>query len=108
MKAILIDPENMTIEEVEYTGGIEQIYELIDAQCFTVANIGMEGDGIFVDDEGLLVNEFYAFRFNDYPQPLAGRGLILGCDDEGATTEPKITIEEVRRKISFLGLCHLG
>ena len=107
MRAILINPERETVEEVEYRGGIDHIYELIDANCFSVATINEQNDGIFVDDEGLLTPQFYAFDYEDYPQPLAGHGLILGCDYEGSTIEPSVSLQEVRSKVSFRGLCHL-
>ena len=53
MKAILIDPFEQTVKEVQYSGDFHQIYDLIEAETFDVARIS-RGDGIFVDDEGLL------------------------------------------------------
>lgn len=111
MKAIFINAEEQTVEEVEHKGeDISEIQEMIGCRCFTVVSLGYEpdSDGIFIDDEGLLRNEFHAFRFEGYPQPLAGNGLILGCDYEGRSVSPKMSLQEAKEKVSFMGLCHLG
>lgn len=39
IKAILIDPFEMTVSEVDYGGEMANIYRLIDADLFTVAAI---------------------------------------------------------------------
>ena len=38
-----------------------------------------------VDDEGLLKNNNRYFKLSEFHQPLAGRAIIVGYDDEGAT-----------------------
>jgi hypothetical protein len=102
MKAILVNPFDRTITEVEYSGDFKQIYNFIDAECFDCARINRHGDGIFVDDEGLIREVEQAFfQHEDYPQPLAGKGLVLGCDDEGNSVSPHTTLEELKAKITF-------
>jgi hypothetical protein len=69
-----------------------------------------DGDGIFIDDEGLLTmnKDTRCFGLTDEEglvlerQCLAGRGLVLGCDDEGETVAPKITLDELRRRVVWL------
>lgn len=100
MKAILIDPFEQTVKEVQYSGDFNQIYDLIDAQTFDVARIG-RGDGIFVDDEGLLNAPTHFFEHSEYPSPLAGKGLIVGCDHQGESVSCKTTVEEVKAKVTF-------
>jgi hypothetical protein len=100
MKAILINPFDKTITEVDYDGDFMHIYDLIDAGCFGCARIS-EGDGIFIDDDGLLKNPTHFFLHSEYHSPLAGKGLILGCDDQGEAVSCKTTVEEVRAKVSF-------
>ena len=103
MKAILIDPFTRTVTEVEYSGNYQQIYDLIDCETFDCARINRHGDGIFVDDEGLIRDKEQAFFLHaDYPQPLAGKGLVLGCDDEGESVSPHTTLDEVTRKVRFV------
>ena len=112
MKAILIDPENHTVTEVEYNGNYKHIYELIGCETFTVVDIGRDNNGlthsIFVDDEGLLNNPRYFFIWNGYQQPLAGKGLILGCDEEGETVAATLDLEAVRLNVSFTELSVRG
>lgn len=103
MKAYLIDPIAQSVTEVEYSGNYKDIYPLIDAELFTTVEINGTGDTIFVDDEGLLNGNPHGwFAYADYPQPLRGRGLCLGSDDEGESVAPSITIDELREKIVFL------
>lgn len=105
MKAILIDPFNETVTEVEHNGDYRHIYELLShpehpVDCFTV--VGIEhNDAIFVDDEGLLKDPKHFFVWEDYAQPLAGRGLVLGTNDEGDSISPKSKIEDVKKRVSF-------
>lgn len=100
MKAILINPYDQTITQVDYSGDFRDIYKLIEAECFDVANI-THGDGIFVDDEGLMNGPTHFFEHADYHSPLAGKGLILGCNSEGESVDCKTTVEEVKSKVKF-------
>lgn len=101
MKAILIDPFTQTITEVEHNGDYKQIYELIDAELFDSVRIS-ENDFIFVDDEGLFQEDQAFFRVRGYPDPLAGKGLVLGASAIGESVDPVISLEELRRSVSWL------
>lgn len=113
MKAYLIDPENRTITEVDHDDTIEDIYAKIGADCFDVARLE-DGDGIYVDDEGLMKSsdvDMDPWRFFAVTDPegitlrhpvLSGLGLVLGCDSEGGSCEPRITIEELRARVIWL------
>lgn len=102
-KTLLIDPFTQTITEVEYRGEYTQIYELIDAECFDVARINRNGDALFVDDEGLHREGQAFFMHKDYPQPLAGKALLLGCNlEDGETVAPTETLEELTANVSFV------
>jgi len=103
MKAYLIDPFTQSITEVEYSGDYKQIYSLIDADLFTCADINEFGDTVFVDDEGLIngkPQEF--FLVADYPTPLAGKGLVLGTNQEGESVEPSITLDQLRASVDWI------
>lgn len=104
MRSILIDPFTRTITEVEYSGDFKQIYELIDCDTYDCARINRQGDAIFVDDEGLFKEQEQKFFLHeDYPQPLAGKGLVLGCDMEnGESVAPHTTIGEVAAKVQWV------
>lgn len=98
----MIDPVEQTITQVEYTGVYTNIYEHIDADCFDCARVYSNGDGIFVDDEGLLKDPQHFFIHRNYPSALTGKGLMLGVDDEGDSIAPQTDIETLRKDIAFV------
>jgi hypothetical protein len=106
MKAILIDPFEQTVKEVQYSGDFNQIYDLIEAETFDVARIS-RGDGIFVDDEGLLNAPTHFFEHSEYHSPLAGKGLIVGCDEGGESVDCKTTLDEVKAKVTFSNILQI-
>lgn len=107
VRGILIDPFKCEITEVEhdasdYKGIYKHLsHESMPVDLFTVVNLD-DGDAIFVDDEGLLKPCDRFFVWAGYHQPLAGKGLILGSDDEGETQSVKIAIDKVKRMTEFL------
>jgi hypothetical protein len=102
MKAYLIDPFTQQVTQVEYNGDYHQIYKLIDCDTFDVARINNQGDGIFIDDEGLFKEEQMFFKYSSYPNPLAGKGLILGTDKQGNSIEPRISLQEAIDSVDFV------
>lgn len=103
MRAILIDPTTQTIVEVDYdNSSYKNIYKLIDAEPFTTLDI-KPNESIYLDDEGLLRDPPKPlFAWADYRQPLAGKGLILGFDDEGETVATKVTLAYVKSMVRWL------
>jgi hypothetical protein len=103
MNAYLIDPTAMTVTQVEYNGDFKVIYTLIDADAFDCARFNREGDAVFVDDEGLINGkEQNFFKINGYPTPLAGKGLVLGCDmNTGESISPSVTLQWLRDNVMF-------
>lgn len=101
MRAILIDPINRIITEVQYSGVYTNIYDHIEAQYFDIVRISVDED-LYVDDEGLLKPNKYFYVSTYSPnQPLAGKGLVLGRKGEDAVAT-KLTVEQVQRMVSFL------
>ncbi len=97
---LLIDPFEKTITPVYYDGDFHSIYNLIDCSCFDVVRCGKYD--LFVDDEGLFKDDQRFFLVFDYPQPLAGKALVVGCDEEGNTIEPGITIAELEARLLWV------
>lgn len=113
MRAILIDPKNRTVTEVNYTGDYRNINTHIQADCFDIVRIGDENDNtIFVDDEGLIndkARDVGFFRFDgDNPMALAGYGLILGTDAEGESIECNLSVADVYSRVAFGELARMG
>lgn len=107
MKAILIDPFIRVIKEVEHDGSLEDIYDKIKCDCFDLVHIDDQGDAIYVDDEGLLGDLAQQVFFKIDGMPLAGRGLVLGSDDEGCSTAPTIDISDLTARIEWTTLSEL-
>jgi hypothetical protein len=73
--------------------------------CVTMVPVGyvdpkLKDDDIFVDDEGLFNTRNTWFLLRGYPQPLAGKGLVLGTTRHGNSCAPrKTTLEWLRRNV---------
>ena len=103
MRAYLIDPFARQVKPVEYNGNIEEIYSLIQADCFDCCRFSTaHNDGVFVDDEGLFKPDQEFFMIGNYPSPLAGRGLVIGCDDVGESIGAKSSIDDMHIRFGKL------
>ena len=100
MLAILIDPFTETIEVVDYSGDWKDISALIGCSLFTTIDLG-DSDTLYVDDEGLYVKNQRFFNLKGYPQPLAGRGLVLGYTLDGDSTDSSLTVSQVQDMVSW-------
>ena len=104
MRAILIDPSTQTITEVDYNGDYKQIYTFIDAASFDCVQLN-ESDTIYVDDEGLLndaVSRISMFRVDgDNPAYLAGKGLVLGTNEEGESIGTELSLVALSNIVAF-------
>lgn len=108
--AILIDPFAQTVTEVEHDAdNYRDIYRLLSAPehpvdlfTTTYSSVLAEDDAIFVDGEGLLKGPTGFFTLPG-TSTLAGRGLILGSDEEGETVGSATSIEAVRKAVTFIG-----
>lgn len=103
MKAILIDSENKTITEVQldnktilsslqkHVGGyIEPSYHFPNR------------DVVYVNEEGLFLDNPPFFVIDGYHQPLAGNGIVVGSKGPDSS-DVKTSIEDVRKMVRFLG-----
>ncbi len=113
IKAILIDTFNKEVKEVTYTEGensLKEIYQLLRCNCITSAESYLFeplGHALFVDDEGLLLDEpIGAFQIAD-GQVLSGNGLIVSTDEEGETQSHFLKIEILKSIITFRDVADL-
>ena len=106
MNAYIIQPDCMSIAQLTTDKmDLDKIYQLLSTDIKKVNCIDAvrdysnpeNTDLIYIDDEGLLIDENYAFSFND--NAYFGRGLILGNDAEGNSTSPMMPIEYYMRSI---------
>jgi len=103
VRVILVNPFDETVKEAVYGGDYREIYDLIDCRTFTVVSIDEDND-LYVDDEGLLgVDNQRYFRIKGLDWgTFAGKGLIMGHDDEGETTATTYDLQEVIDRVEFL------
>lgn len=114
IKAILIDTLNKEVKEVTYThseeNSLKEVYKLLRCNCITLAEsyvFDPIGHALFVDDEGLLLDEpIGAFQIAD-GQVLSGNGLIVSTDDEGETQSHNLKIEILKSIITFRDVADL-
>jgi len=115
MKAILIDPKHRAIMQIDYNGDYKTIYEHLSfinsfgnshkVRAFDVVRTPTEGDGIYVDDEGLYApaedKHWYNIKYNDQDMMLVNRSLVIGCDDEGNSKDCVSTVEDIQSRITW-------
>jgi hypothetical protein len=103
MRAILVDPYAEKVSTVDHDGDYRSIYKLIDCRTFTTLRLNAQDDTLYLDDEGLLTmterSKFILFK--GYPQPLVGKGLILGTDQHGESVEPTVSEGAARKLFNF-------
>lgn len=100
MKAILIDPKNCAVTEVEYTGTLENLYEHLGCDMVQTAPHPISHHTLYVDEEGLYKKGNLAFEFG--PDIYVGRGLLIGpVDPNGKDTGAKVSAEYVRTLVKF-------
>lgn len=103
----MVDPTSRTILEVD-VGDYRHIRELIDCDCVTAARFNDAGDVAYVDDEGLLKGPTDFFLIEGYPQPLAGKGVIVGTNEDGDDVEPSINLEWLLENVDCGPLMKIG
>jgi|TARA_R100000935_G_C2787784_1_gene144557 SAM-dependent methyltransferase len=104
MKAILINPKEQTIKEVEYKGDFKEIYSLVDCNTFDCVYLD-NVEVLYVDDEGLYVTDNRFFSINS--RVLAGNGLLLGSDAEGETIGTGLTLQMVKDMVEWMPIEHV-
>lgn len=105
-KAILIDVDTKEIKEVTIEDGIDAIYKQLKCDTFDVIRLDNKND-IYVDDNGVLsiTPDTKFFKHEDYHQPIAGNGLVMGFDFEsGDSVDTTITVKNLKSKITFMTL----
>lgn len=109
VKALLIDPYQGTITEVDHDASdYRNIYSLLSCEWHPVDTFEAyyaggqlpEGDAIFIDESGRLKGPATFFLFDG--QPLAGMALVLGSDDQGETQACKLTFDECASRVEFV------
>ena len=107
MNIYIIQPDFKTVAQITTDDEfcLDKIYQLLSTDVKQVRTIDAvrdysnpaNTDVIYVDDEGLLIDENYAFSFKD--NVYFGRGIVIGTDNQGNNTSPIMPIEYYMQSI---------
>jgi len=108
MKAILVNVGLQTVSEIEINSW-RDIAPALECELFTVPGADDEGNALYADDEGLISGKELQFVFcpKFYYAPIAGNILFLGTDAEGESRDCTLTVEDIRRVVSFPSLAEV-
>jgi hypothetical protein len=101
MKAFLISPETQTIDAIEIVDR-DDIVNLIGFDTIESDAVGAAGDRLYFDEECFLRGTRGRFRIDNII-PVAGKGVVVGTAEDGATLRDAVTdIEDLRRRIKYM------
>ncbi len=101
MKAILINPENRSIDPIDITGR-DDLIRLIGFDTLESDAVGTEGDRLYFDEECFLRGTTGRFQI-DTIIPVSGKGVIVGTAGDGSTLRDAMTnINALRSRIKYL------
>jgi hypothetical protein len=100
MRALLINPFDRTVTEIEHNGSLEAMRETI--RCQTVCTVQLtDRETLWLDDEGMLVEGTPVFSISGSDQAFAGIGLILGSSPAGNNIASRLPTEAVKTAINW-------
>lgn len=105
MKALKINTETRTIEEIFIDGSLKSIYDAIGngCTCFECPVSFENDDTLYVDEEGLFHDVNGGMAVKGFGNPIVGNGLIIGTDIEtGESRDCLSTVEEIKSKIKWI------
>jgi hypothetical protein len=102
MRAILIDPSNKSVTEIEHSGQYKDIVETLGIRMIEAVGLGLDHH-MYVDEEGLLVADHPNGYFKlPQSQVYAGKAIIFRGTPDGEEAPATIGIEHVRRIVQFV------
>lgn len=117
MNMILINPYLQTIDKMKWIAeewDYKEIYKLINCNTFDWVELDSRGNGIYVDDNGLLELktdddgklEQQFFQITDslgYKRTIAGSALVLGTDKmTGETKGTDLDVDYIKSQLDFV------
>lgn len=101
MKALLINPEEQSIKEIDITNR-DDIVKIIGFDTVIADEVGPDGDCLFFDEDCFLRGTDGRFQI-DSVIPVSGKGIIVGSSDEGVTLKDVISdVTSIQRRIKYL------
>lgn len=108
MKAIKIDAENRTVEEVEISG-LADMQKAVGGFIQVGHSFQTSPDVIYVDEEGLLKDPENFFLIKNDSKALAGNGLIVGTNLlTGESIDSVTPLEYIKKNILWMDGATMG
>jgi hypothetical protein len=114
VRAILIDPEKRTVTEIQFAFESDRdIQKILGCRSFASrahfrGSLETGFDAIYVSDDALEGGNELRFWFqidadrsSVSSYPIAGRGIVLGVDRDGATCDVGIGVAELQAHVTF-------
>ena len=100
MKAILINPENRSIDAIDIDDR-NDIVRLVGYDTLESDAVGTEGDRLYFDEECFLRGTTGRFQI-DTIIPVSGKGVIVGTTGDGNELRDAATnIDDLRSRIKY-------
>lgn len=105
---IVINPQERNISAVSDTFDEyhEYLKSLIGCRMFTFVRLYENGDGVYIDDEGLYAPKRNFWIHRNYPQPLVNKGVFVGVDDMGETVPASTGLPQLQKDLCWIGDDH--
>jgi len=100
MRAILIDPEEMTIGVIDHPGTADALQDTIGCRIVEAVQLSRNED-IWLNEEGLLL-EPHKPLFRIGPHMIAGRAVVLGLNASRDTCATRLPLFAVIAAVEFL------
>lgn len=101
MKALLINPENQSLEVIEIAS-LDDIKSAIGFDTLESDAVGDQGDRLYFDEECFLRGSSGRFQI-DSLVPVSGKGIVIGSPDEGASlSDAAINLDDLSTRIKYL------
>ncbi len=92
-----------TVRHVTTEDGYSWVNKLIKCSIFTFVQLYENGDGVYIDDEGIYAENQHFWIHKNYPTPLAGIGVLVGINNKGDNIPASISNKEFSTHIKFIG-----
>lgn len=100
MKALLIQPESRSIEEIDISG-MDDIKSVIGYDTIESDPVGDDGDYLFFDEECFLRGTKGRFQI-DTLIPVSGKGIVIGFDGEAVFKDVAMSEQELAGRLKYL------
>lgn len=111
MRAVVLNPEDRTIEEFGFSGAIQELYNALGCRVFTSIQIAQHIG--YCDDMGLYRTPGHdgmlpVVLLEGFHQPIVGNIVLLGLpspdDQDGRETACTLTLQEISAFTTFARL----